>query len=177
MLVCIIIGLMIGWPMLRLSQRHQPYPILHTLLDLSVLISLLQVILWPLRLITPWTALRTAAIDATICAWIILAGAIVAAATGSTKSGPRNLAMLACLALCLLGPGLAALGIKTGFNDIELIELSPLMAVRTLTEGGSSQPTPTQWQWITLLGVAALLVWVALGLLSIPRFRKPISYD
>jgi hypothetical protein len=171
MLLCIVIGLMIGWPMLRLSQRSQGLPMLHTLLDLSVLISLVQVILWPLRLITPWTASRAAAIDATICGWILLAGAVVASAIGTAKAGPRNLAMLVCVGLCLLGPALATIGFQTGFNDIELIELSPLIAVRTLTEGGSSQPTPQQWQWIVLLGVAGGLAWSVLGILAMTRRR------
>lgn len=172
MLLCLVIGLMIGWPMLRLSQRKQPLPLLQTLLDLSVLISLVQVIIWPLRMITPWTVLRTAAIDATICGWILLAGAIVASAIGTSRAGPRNLAMLACVSLCLLGPGLATIGIDMGFNDIQLIDLSPLMAVRSLTEGGSSQPTSEQWQWIALLGFAGLAVWVILGILALPGLRR-----
>lgn len=172
MLLCVVIGLMIGWPMLRLSQRARGLPTIHTVLDLAVLISLVQVILWPLRLITPWTALRTAAIDATICGWLLLAGAMVAGAVGTSRAGPRNLAMLACVALCVLGPALAALGIRTGFNDLELIDLSPLMAVHTLTEGGGSQPTVAQWRWIGLLGVAAGAVWLALGLSAAWRHRR-----
>ena len=85
--------------------------------------------------------------------------AIVASVAGSERRGPRNLAMFACVCLCLLGPALASIGINYGFNDLELIELSPLMAVHTLTDGGGSQPTAMQWQWIGLLGFAALAVW------------------
>lgn len=162
MLLCIVIGLMICWPLLRLSRQVQHHPIIHTFLDLSVLISLLQIILWPLRLITPWSSLRTASVDATICGWLLIAGAIVASVAGSDRRGPRNLAMLACVCLCLLGPTLASLGINYGFNDLELIELSPLMAVHTLTGGGGSQPTAMQWRWIGLLGFTALAMWTVL---------------
>lgn len=159
MLLCIVVGLMICWPLLRLSRQTQHHPIIHTFLDLSVLISLVQIILWPLRLITPWSSLRMASIDATICGWLLITGAIVASVAGSDRNGPRNLAMFVCVCLCLLGPALASIGIKYGFNDLELIGLSPLMAVHTLTDGGGSQPTALQWQWIGLLGIAALAVW------------------
>jgi len=163
MLLCIAIGLMVAWPLLRLSQRLPSYPVLHIVLDLSVLVALVQVILWPLRLITPWTALRTAAIDATICGWLLLAGAVVASAVISRRAGPRNIAMVACVCMCVAGPAMASLGVRGGIADLELIDLSPLIAVHTLTEGGGAQPTPAQWRWIALLGLAALAVWATLG--------------
>ena len=40
MLLCVAAGLMIGWPLLRLSQTRPPYPIRQTLLDLLVLLGL-----------------------------------------------------------------------------------------------------------------------------------------
>ena len=175
MLLCIVVGLMICWPLLRLSRQTQHHPIIHTLLDLSVLISLVQIILWPLRLITPWSSLRTASIDATICGWLLITGAIVASVAGSERRGPRNLAMFACVCLCLLGPALASIGIKYGFNDIELIGLSPLMAVHTLTDGGGSQPTALQWQWIGLLGIAALAVWSMLISFTMFQSRQSLA--
>jgi hypothetical protein len=170
MLQCIAIGLFVGWPLLRLSQRATALPIRQTLLDLVVLLTLCQVVLWPLRLVTPWTVGRTAAIDAALSGWLLLAGAVVAAAVGAERNGPRSLAMLACIAMLLLGPALAWLGVATGFTAVigvdamELINLSPLMAIRWLGEGGGAQPTLMQWRWLGLLGVAAVAVWVALGL-------------
>lgn len=163
MVQCVAIGLMIGWPLLRLSQTRPALPVRQTLLDLIVLMALVQIVLWPLRLVTSWTPLRTAAIDATICGWVVLAGAMVAAALGARQRGPRTLAMLACVAMVLLGPAAAWVGVVSGVDAMELIDLSPLMAVRTLGEGGSAQPTPMQWRWIGLLGLADLTVWLALG--------------
>ena len=164
MVQCVVIGLMIGWPLLRLSQSRPGLPIRQTLLDLLVLIALVQVVLWPLRLVTNWTPLRTAAIDATMCGWVILAGAVVAAALGTRQRGPRTLAMIACVAMVLLGPAAAWMGVVSGLNAMELIELSPLMAVRTLGEGGGGQPTPMQWRWLALLGIADIAAWLALAL-------------
>ncbi len=163
MLLCVTIGLLIGWPLLRLSQSRPWYPIRQTLLDLLVLLGLVQVVLWPLRLVTTWTPLRTAAIDATLAGWLVLAGAIVASAIITERRGARLLAMIACVAMCLLGPALAWLGVITGVQAAELVSLSPLMAVRTLSEGIGTHPSAAQWTWIALLGFADIAVWIALG--------------
>lgn len=163
MLLCVTIGLVIGWPLLRLSQSRPWHVFAQTWLDLLVLLGLLQVVIWPLRLVTTWTTWRTAAIDATIVGWLLLAGAIVAAAVASDRRGPRILAMLACVAMCIAGPALAWLGLMTGVHASELIGLSPLMAVNTLSEGISTHPSSTQWMWIGLLWFADAVVWIALA--------------
>jgi hypothetical protein len=166
MLMSIAVGLMIGWPLLRLSQRPTANPLAQTVLDLVVLLCLLQVVLWPMRLVTPWTVGRVAAIDAVLCAWLLLAAAVVATATGSERGGVRNLAMLACLGMCLLGPALTAVGAMTGLA-LDLVSLSPLMAVRALGQAGGLPPSAVQWQWIALLGTAAVLTWATLLALAL----------
>jgi len=173
MLLCITIGLMIGWPLLRLSQTCPPYPIRQTLLDLVVLLGLLQVVVWPLRLVTNWTPLRTAAIDATIIGWLLLAGALVAAAVSTERRGPRMLVMVACVAMCLAGPVAAWLGVMSGIKAMALVNLSPLMAVRTLGDGGNIHPTDLQWRLIAVLGVAAISAWAALLIVQ----RGHVSVD
>jgi hypothetical protein len=162
MLLCMAIGLLIGWPLLRLSQSRPWYPLRQTMLDLMVLLGLVQVVIWPLRLVTNWTPLRTAAIDATLAGWLLLVGAIVAAGVSTDRTGPRVLSMLACMAMCLLGPALAWLGLLTGVQALELVSLSPFMAIRTLSEGIGTHPTTAQWMWIGLLWFAVAAVWTAL---------------
>ena len=58
MLLCVTTGLMIGWPLLRLSQATSPAPLRQTLLDLVVLLSMAQVVIWLLRLVTTWSPAR-----------------------------------------------------------------------------------------------------------------------
>jgi hypothetical protein len=171
MMLSITIGVMIGWPMLRLSQRRSPAPIRQTWLDLIVMIALIQVVIWPLRLVTTWSAMRTAAIESALLGWLLLAGAVVAAALTAEKRGPRNLAMLACVAMCLLGPFLAWIGLLTGVNAMQLVSLSPLMAVQTLGEGTGPNPTTSQWTLIALLGATDALAWGALVVLAMMSRR------
>jgi len=173
MLLCVTTGLMIGWPLLRLSQVAPTHPLRSTLLDLLVLLAMVQIVLWPLRLVTTWTVMRTAAIDATLAGWMLLFGAVIASAIGTDRPGPRTLAMLACVAMCLLGPALAVVGLFAGAEGMALIELSPLMAVRSLGDGGASPLSYDQWRWIMLLLVAGAAVWLVLALWSILRTRHP----
>ncbi len=163
MLLCVATGVMIGWPLLRLSESRPMYPIRRTLLDMMVLLGLVQVVVWPLRLVTTWTPIRTAAIDATLAGWTILIGAIVAGAIVTTGRGPRALAMLACIVICLGGPAVAWLGATTGVKSMSMIDFSPFMAVRTLSEGGGAPPSDSQWRWLMLLGIADIVVWLALS--------------
>ena len=170
MLICLVTGLMVGWPLLRLSQPPMPFPVRQVLLDLIVLLALVQVVLWPLRLVTTWSVSRTASIDATLTAWAILAGACVASAAGSPRSGPRNLAMLGCVGMCVIGPVLALL--VAGAPGLEplgrkLAGIGPPLEVHALSLGGKAPITAGQWSWIGLVGLTAVCCWVMLGLLAV----------
>lgn len=162
MILCMTLGLVIGWPMLRLSETASPYPMRQTWLDLVVLVSLTQVVVWPLRLVTSWSPYRTAAIDATIVGWLVLIGAVIASAIGSHRRGPRNLAMLICLCMALLAPALVWLGAGMFDQWLQTSQLSPLLAVHYLSTMNDSRPTQAHWRWIGLLWVAAVLAWILL---------------
>lgn len=168
MLVCVVIGIIIGWPLLRLSQSMPRFPLRQVILDLIVLLALVQIVLWPLRLVTTWSPARTLAVDATIAGWAALAGAIVASAVTTSRTGPRALAMLACVALCLLGPTLAWVGLMTGKDWFPLVELSPLMAVTALTRD-NAPPAAQQWTQILILLTAAAATWLALAAYNLLR--------
>jgi hypothetical protein len=175
MLICLGVGLVIGWPLLRVSQPSMPFPIRQVLLDLIVLLALVQVVIWPLRLVTPWSPARTAALDATLAAWALLAGAFVAAATGSPRTGPRNLAMLGCAGMCIIGPVLALACAGTPTLDSlgqRLAGTGPLLEIHTLSSGGGSPPTGGQWAWIGLVGLAATACWIGLGLAAAAAKRE-----
>jgi len=140
-----------------------------TILDLVVLLMLVQLVIWPMRLVTVWSPLRTAAIDATMASWLVVIGAIVASAIGTNRAGPRMVGMLACLGVCLLGPAITLLGLITGADWIALVELSPFMAVHTLGRGTAAPPDPEQWRLIVLLAIAGMSMWLALALINVIR--------
>ena len=172
MLLCLTTGVMIGWPLLRLSQDATAAPMRQTLLDLLVLASMIQVIVWPLRLVTTWSVLRTAAIDATLVGWSTLAGAAVASAIGTRRRGPRNLAMVGCLAMCLLGPALAYVGALSGRDAPALLMMSPVLSIRALADGGGPL-TGGPWAWTAVLYAATAAAWGAL--IAYTAVRRPID--
>lgn len=169
MLTCMVIGLMIGWPLLRLSQHASPHPVRQTLLDLAVLLTLIQVVIWLPRLLTNWTAQRTAAVDATIAAWTVLAGAVVAGVIHTTRPELRIGGMLFCIALCLLGPLAAWVGLPLIFDSASISNLGPIMEIRRLTEGGTTPPTGAQWRWVLGLAATDLAAWIGIGVVHIAR--------
>ena len=85
--------------------------------------------------------------------------------------------MLACVAMCLAGPVAAWLGVLTGVNAMSLVNLSPLMSVRTLGDGTSIHPTDLQWRLIAVLGVAAIAAWAALLIIRSSRITNETSAD
>ena len=175
MLISAVIGLIIGWPMLRLSLETAVYPIKQTVLDLVVLVALVQVVVWPLRLVTPWSPARTAALDATLVAWTVLAGALVASAVGTRRAGPRSIAMFACVCMCLAGQSVAILGLHIPSLDSlthRLLHVGPLLEVHTLSEGGRTAPRAAQWVWIGTVALAAAATWSALSLVVVARAKS-----
>jgi hypothetical protein len=175
MMMSITVGLLIGWPMLRLSQRPSPFAVSAAFLDLMTLVMLVQIVIWPLRIVTNWPPIRVAAIDATLVGWMVIVGAVIASATGVTSRGPRLLGMAACLAICLGAPLLMWLGMADDTRWMQqVVSLSPLLAVRTMGEGGGAPPTFEQWRWVILLGVCGIAMWTVVGLsMSRPRATNP----
>ncbi len=174
MLITAAIGLVIGWPLLRLSQGEVASPMKQTILDLIVLLALVQVVIWPLRLVTPWSPARTAALDATLVAWTALTGALVASASGTHRTGPRNIAIMACVSMCVAGPVLAIIGLQFGsIGGVthRLLRVGPLLEVYEISRGGRTAPEPGQWRWITIVALAAAAGWAVLALTTAMRGR------
>jgi hypothetical protein len=171
MLVCVGIGLFIAWPLLRLSQQPTSFPARQTMLDLTVLLVLTQLVVWLPRVLTVWSISRTAALAVFLASWTLLVGAVVAAAVGAPRSGPRNWAMGVCLAICLLGPLVVWLGGHGSKDAASLVRAGPLLGISALTDGGSTRPSPGQWNGVLIVAAAAVAAWVVVAGRSLLRRR------
>ena len=163
MLMMVAIGWTILWPLLRLSQSPSIWPIRQTLLDMLVLACLLQVVLWPVRLLTRWTPPRTAAIDLVLLAWLGIIGAIVAVTCGSTRTAPRLVGMAICLVpvILLSLPGERALG--------------PITALSALADQGGAPILPGEWTMPVLLAIACAAAWCAVAVHAVLRGRTQLN--
>lgn len=182
LLLSIMSGLVIAWPLVRLSGGLRAWPIRQTLLDLVVLICLAQVVIWPLRLVTSWSPARSAVIDLCLIGW----GAAIAAATsiGSipARRGMHILRTGAMTVILLLALGVPAATLLTGeslpFGGPPPLDaggdwwakasLSPLTAMAAITDGGPARPTDIEWQ------AAMRGWWVAAALWLVALLTHPI---
>ena len=167
MLVSLASGLLIGWPLFRLSQRPTAHAVLKVVVDLFVLIAMMQVVIWPLRLVTRWTIARTCALDLALVGWVVLAGAIVASAIGTVRHGPRLIAMALLLAICAAGPVIELVIPNTNASNgqsalSDIMQLSPFVLLRDIAAGGGAPMTTADLQPIMLLGLAVAVAWLTL---------------
>lgn len=176
MLLSMVAGISVAWPLVRLSGPMRPRPALQALLDLVVLLCLVQVVLWPLRLVTPWPPGRAAALDLCLAGWGLATAAIVAFGSGPgpqrTIGLRRTLAMVAAVAIAAAAPLVVLLGGGslpfTGAPAAPaLAAWSPATAVWALTSGGFEPPSRGEWR-IAVNGLAiAGMSWLGLGVLRL----------
>lgn len=179
LLLSVTIGICIAWPLLRLSGPPRAWPIRQALLDLVVLACLAQVAVWPLRLVTPWPPMRSAAIDACLLLWGLAVAAPVALGTRPWERG-ATLMRSACMLIAVLFVGLvpiaALLAGRTpaiAMRSPPAIESawwteaawSPLTAIHALSGGGADAPGPHEWTLALAGGGVATIAWLATALL------------
>ena len=96
----------------------------------------------------------------------------MASVVGSPRAGPRNLAILVCLAMCLAGPTIAWLRLVVGVGPGGMVSFGPPLEIYGLTGGGGAPPAGEQWRWIVVLGLASVAAWSGLGVLTHLKNRR-----
>jgi hypothetical protein len=99
------VGIGIGWPMLRLSGRASKAPLAQSLFDAVAMIVLLQVVLWPLRLVTAWSLERTVALVVAASLATVMIAALLSLGSGSRNERTRTVTMAFLVALAI-GPAI-----------------------------------------------------------------------
>ncbi len=152
------VGLMVLWPLLRLSQDLPPRTgVQQALWDWFCLNLAFQAAIWPLQVNVSWSLWQVVWIDAAIAAWSLLTGALIALGIQWRGGAGRMLAMALCLAMLIGEPlviwliNLANPGDPVGWT----LRISPLSALGDLT--GSK---PQNWSLhIVAVTVAAAALW------------------
>lgn len=159
MVACLAVGLCAGWPLLRLSGPRARWPMASVALDLVAVATLVQVVLWPMRLATAWTPSRLALIDALVFGWTAVAGAVLCVALDTTNPRARTACMAACLGLCVLGIPLRAASASLGLPDPPAWALGPVMGVLALGSSEQAAIAERSWPGVVLLACLAALAW------------------
>lgn len=175
LLLALVFGIGIGWPLVRLSGGLRAWPIRQTLLDLTVLLCLAQVVVWPLRLVTPWPPWRSAAIDLALVGWSLAIAAVVATGSIPARRGIGLLRTVAMLVIVLLvagmplitmtrGQSLPFTGRPVGVEPREWWQVaarSPATAIDALSGGGPTVPLEPEWALVRFAWWGAAAMWVA----------------
>ena len=142
--VTCLVGAIVAWPLVRLSQISDESRVIRPLIDAATLGCLLQLVLWPLRLATPWTVERTVLIDLCALSSLIAVAGVVAAASCSTRTSVRSLAMVTCL---LVASGARWPLAAAGVPDVALALpfLGACATILDLTDATASMPDSEVW--------------------------------
>ncbi len=161
------VGIAIGWPLLRLSARPSSAPFAQAAIDGISIFVLMQVVVWPLRLVTSWTLARAVAIDAAMAAAIMLSAALLASTQSSPSPRRRTWAMVIAVAL-VLGPAMADMlwnfvWDTDGASGLVATALSSLSAPTLLArfaQPSTIDPSPTDRALVFSAFFVATAVWV-----------------
>ncbi|MFM7135168.1 MAG: hypothetical protein ACKO0W_12735, partial [Planctomycetota bacterium] len=164
----IAVGTSVLWPLLRLSGRPSSAPILQALFDAFAILVLLQVVVWPLRLVSNWTIERSIAIDCALAAALFTTAAILGIAQGKHGSRPRTIAMAVVVVLASIPPLIERAG-SADDAFLPFAALSGPLLLGRLAEPNPLDPSAAEW---ALLKAAAALVGAAWASVVVLRWAK-----
>jgi hypothetical protein len=189
LLEVVTIGIVILWPMVRLSQEAPERALRSIAIDVLIVVVPAQVVIWPQALawMAAWPPNVVAAVSLLISGWGVLIGGLMAAyflglrGVGTTGNGgpPGRCAMMAVIVLMIgIGPVIAALSPRTVSSALphtaSWLMTSPLTAIYEVTRdrpltGQSAAVDVRHWTCIWLIWGAGLLVWLVDGVMASVR--------
>ncbi len=181
MIVSGLVGMMLLWPLVRLSespaegavQAPRWLLVLGVLVEWLSLMAVFQAVVWPLRVTGEWGLAQTLWLDGAVASWSLMTAALLAMGVQSRRSVGRSGVMALCVLLLLAEPMWMGLAETEGW----VMRVSPLATVWALTSPGR------QWQsdpWVGhVIGAAcaAAAMWtvVIVSLALSSRSQAPAS--
>jgi len=165
LMIVIGVGIGIGWPLLRLSGRPSSAPLTQGAMDGIAILVLLQVVVWPLRLVTSWTLPRTIALVAAMATAIFLVAALLAMAM--PRVTPR--ARAAWMGIFCLLSVLPAWPLAEG-----LVPWSPPALLARFSEPSTIDPGDADRALLVRAIVGSTLVWLVSAAICFRRARARV---
>ncbi|MFI4860400.1 MAG: hypothetical protein ACIAXF_06940 [Phycisphaerales bacterium JB063] len=174
-----LLGMMLVWPAVRLSQpvhaREPGRGAAQAFLDWLAMVLVFQAVIWSLRLIAGWTVARGYWLDAAFVSWTLLTAVVVAWGRTSSAGWVRTSAYAVCLGIVLAEPLSLVL---FGGPSPESMRVSPLQTVWALTHLPAHASLSPWDQRIVVVGVSAALGWCVLaGWGWLGRAPRPVEID
>lgn len=178
LIVTLAIGVMIFWPLMRLSQAapEESAPIA-VLKDLAIVLIPLQAVVWPQMVLARWTPNIVLATSLAMIAWAFLIGGMMAMGTRSNRTWRS--AWMAAIVMLVLGG--AAVSVLAGQVSPDLLRPTRPGAAPALVlasgaglvadisadrswSGSWALAMPEHWRAIWCTFAAAAIVWTVTAL-------------
>lgn len=165
MMLSVMLGITIVWPLYRLALRPAHTPRLLPLVDWLAIFATLQVLLWPMRVPTQWSAADVLLLDAAIFAWGVLYAGLIALGMLDGARRHRAAVMILCVVVAAAGPALAALTASIDNLAASVwLRWSPLTGVWLHVGRNAVAIEAAEWWRLAAIGATALLLWLGVML-------------
>lgn len=188
MILTVMLGLCVLWPMLRLSQHHPRAGHVHFVLrDVLVLFVPLQAVMWPqiASVLAHWPLVVVATLVLLCASWLMLLAGVLAMGISSVSraasgGGPRALWMLLILIIVFAAPIGAMVGTTAPPASIDQPRigwlLSPITGVLELLRDRSATGAPVrvypqQIRILVAIGCVGLALLLIARALEVARGR------
>lgn len=188
MMLAMMVGLMLIWPVYRLGERPESdpeqedhRPALHAvvLLDWMSLLIVCQAVFWPLKLVNEWPWPQALWLNGSLAAWSLAAGLMIVWGRSIDAMWSRFGAMLMCILIAFGGAiwlaGRACL--ENGALPSDIMQYGPLTGIWVMAHEPSIKQQGL-WQGQTMMAAAAaILGWIGLAVIrmSLQAGHSPIS--
>lgn len=160
-------GLMLVWPVFRLSEKVPAgdlgKSVGQALIDWLALSSVYQAVIWSLYLIAHWPISRGIWLDAALLAWTLLSALIVGVARLWPGGLARLVGMALCVALVFAEPAVVWLHMVRG-GEGWAMHVSPLQALWDLTDTSGRTAIAPWDRRVLMIALVAVAGWSAVGL-------------
>jgi len=160
MMLAVMIGLMLLWPMLRLSlDQSGRYPRgmgpLAIALDWVGLALIVQAVIWPFIVTARWSLTQALWMNGAVLSWSLLIAALLAWGVGTTRAFGRMMVMFICVAIMLGEPLAMALWPQPGLT----MRISPIQTIWELSQPGGLWRVHPWDEQVTFVAIAAACAW------------------
>jgi hypothetical protein len=183
MLALVSLGIVVLWPMTRLSQDFPEHPVGWSGRDTAIVLTPAQAVIWPQWWLAGWPLKVVVIIAIFVAAWTFLIGGLLALAiSGSGTRLSRTVWTAGFIAVAGVGPLLVGIAQAAGAaNHGNLTEgsvwpamLSPLSGIYELTRdrfwtGSSAAVGAGHWEAVALTILVGLVAWSVAGVRSAYR--------
>jgi hypothetical protein len=158
-LLAATLGLLLGWPTVRLSLRPSSRPVAQLLTDWALLMLIFQVVAWPLRVLIDWPIAQVVLINLVLGVWSLAAGVWVYLGWTSRGSGGRTAAAGGCIAMVVGG---VVVGGVTGW--LGAAQWSGLTMMWSLVDEGGPVDAAAMVRRLAVVAAVSGGVWLAAGI-------------